>query len=153
MSSIKFTRVSNSTLFNEVAEMVESGHRVEIVGKGSSMVPLIRGGIDRIVLRKVDNFSLEKGNILLVKLDNGNYVIHRVKKYNTATVTLQGDGNLRNIETCQTEDVIAEAVEVIRGRKRIIKGSFLWKMFSSLSRQPHWVRRVVLALWRRVSPL
>ena len=152
MSTKQTTKVSNSILFQEVAEMVASGHRVEIVGKGSSMFPMIRGK-DKIVLRKVDNLSIERGNILLVKLENGNYVLHRVKKHDTRTLILQGDGNLRNVETCKAEDVIAETVEVIRGKKRIAKGSCSWKMYSRLSRQPFWVRRVVLAVWRRVSPV
>ncbi len=150
MSSITRTTVSNSELFNEVAEMVASGHRVEIVGKGSSMFPFIRGGKDKMVLRKIDDFSIEKGNLLLVKMGSGNYVLHRVKKYDDRTVTLQGDGNLRVVETCYVEDIIAEAVEVIRGKKRIIKGSFTWKLFYLLSEQPYWIRRVVLAVWRRI---
>jgi hypothetical protein len=150
MSKVIRTAVSNRELFQEVAEMVASGHRVEIVGKGNSMFPLIRGGLDKIVLRKTDDFSLEKGNLLLVKLSNANYVLHRVKKYNISTVTLQGDGNLRVVETCNVEDIIAEAVEVIRGKKRIVKGSFAWKLFRLLSVQPYMIRRVVLAVWRRV---
>jgi len=150
MSKVIRTAVSNSELFQEVAEMVASGHRVEIVGKGNSMFPLIRGGIDKIVLQKTDDFSLEKGNLLLVRLSNANYVLHRVKKYNISTVTLQGDGNLRVVETCNVEDIIAEAVEVIRGKKRIVKGSFAWKLFRLLSVQPYMIRRVVLAVWRRV---
>ncbi|MDI9605152.1 MAG: hypothetical protein QM305_07510 [Bacteroidota bacterium] len=150
MSSITRATVSNSVLFHEVAEMVSTGHRVEIVGKGNSMFPLIRGGIDKIVLRKTDNRSIEKGNLLLVKLANDNYVLHRVKKHDTHTVTLQGDGNLRGVETCRREDVIAEAVEVIRGNKRVTKGNFEWKLFHLLSLQPYGIRRVVLAVWRRV---
>ena len=150
MSKVIRTAVSNRELFQEVAEMVALGRRVEIVGKGNSMFPLIRGGLDKIVLRKTDDFSLEKGNLLLVKLSNANYVLHRVKKYNISTVTLQGDGNLRVVETCNVEDIIAEAVEVIRGKKRIVKGSFAWKLFCLLSVQPYMIRRVVLAVWRRV---
>ncbi|MGI6572876.1 MAG: hypothetical protein ACOX19_05585 [Fermentimonas sp.] len=151
MSSVKRATISNSVLFHEVAEVVTLGHRVEIVGKGNSMFPLIRGDIDKIVLKKTDSRSIEKGNLLLVKLANDNYVLHRVKRYDTHTVTLQGDANLRGVETCRREDVIAEAVEVIRGTKRIIKGNFAWKLFHLLSLQPYGIRRVVLAVWRRVS--
>ena len=70
-------------------------------------------------------------------------------KDNISTVTLQGDGNLR-VWNLQLEDIIAEAVEVIRGKKRIVKGSFAWKLFRLLSVQPYMIRRVVLAVWRRV---
>lgn len=151
MNNITRATVSNSMLFHEVAEIVASGHRVQIVGKGNSMFPLIRGGIDKIVLRKTDNHSITKGNLLLVKLANDNYVLHRVKKHDPHTVTLQGDANLRGVETCRREDIIAEAVEVIRGKKRVTKGSFAWKLFHLLSLQPYWVRRGVLAIWRRIS--
>jgi hypothetical protein len=150
MSSITRATVSNSVLFHEVAEMVSTGHRVEIVGKGNSMFPLIRGGIDKIVLRKTDNRSIAKGNLLLVKLANDNHVLHRVKRHDTHTVTLQGDANLHGVETCRREDIIAEAVEVIRGKKRVTKGNFEWKLFHLLSLQPYGIRRVVLAVWRRV---
>jgi hypothetical protein len=151
MSTVTRATVSNSAMFHKVAEMVASGHRVEIVGKGNSMFPMIRGGIDKIVLRKIDDRSIAKGNLLLVKLANGNHLLHRVKKYDTHTVTLQGDGNLRCVETCQKDDIIAEAVEVIRGGQRVIKGSFVWKLFQLLCRQPYLIRRMVLAVWRRFS--
>ena len=151
MNNITRATVSNSVLFHEVAEIVASGHRVQIVGKGNSMFPLIRGGIDKIVLRKTDNHSITKGNLLLVKLANGNYVLHRVKRCNNHIVTLQGDANLCGVETCRRKDIIAEVVEVIRGKKRVTKGSFAWKLFHLLSLQPYWVRRGVLAIWRRIS--
>lgn len=151
MSNITRATVNNSLLFHEVADVVASGHRAQIVGKGNSMFPLIRGGIDKIVLRKTDSRSIENGNLLLVKLANGNYVLHRVKRCDVHTVTLQGDANLRGVEACRGEDVIAEAVEVIKGDKRVTKGSFAWKLFHLLSIQPYWVRRVVLAVWRRIS--
>ncbi len=150
MSSITRATVSNSVLFHEVAEVVASGRRVEIVGKGNSMFPLIKGDVDKIVLQKTDSRSIEKGNLLLVQLTNGNYVLHRVKRYDSHTVTLQGDANLRGVETCRREDIIAEVVEVIRGKKRVTKGSFVWKLFHLLSLQPYWIRRGVLAVWQRV---
>lgn len=142
--------LSNTVLFSEVSEMVGLGHRVQIAGKGNSMFPLIRDKVDMIVLQKTDNHSIQKGNLLLVKLAKGNYVLHRVRKYDDNTVILQGDANLYGFETCKKENVIAEAVEVIRGEKRITKKSFLWKLCRLLSMQHNYIRRVVLAVWRRV---
>lgn len=51
MSTVTRVTVNNSAMFHEVAEMVASGHRVEI-GKGNSMFPMIRGGIDKIALQQ-----------------------------------------------------------------------------------------------------
>lgn len=142
--------IRNEFFFPEVAERVAAGERVRIRAKGNSMLPFIRDNKDMIILEKTSTRSFRKGHLLLVRLVDGRYVLHRVKKFTRGTVLLHGDGNLSIFETCKQEDVIAEATEVIRNGELIRKSSLRWNLYRYLWPRNLFLRRVCLALYRRI---
>ena len=118
--------------------------------KGNSMLPFIRDGKDEVVLEKPNKQSFQKGRLLLVQLADKRYVLHRVEKIENNTIILRGDGNLSILETCTVDDVIAEAIAVMRGGKEIEVGSFKRKLYRYLWPGNHFLRRVGLGVYRRV---
>ena len=142
--------IQNSLFFLEVGNRIAEGERVRIRAKGNSMLPFIRNAKDEIVLEKPNKQSFQKGTLLLVRLTDGRYVLHRVKEINELCIILHGDGNLSTFENCSIEDVIAEATSVIRSRRAIVKGSFRWNLYRYLWPKNLLVRRVCLAIYRRV---
>lgn len=132
---------------------MNAGGRVRIRGKGNSMLPFIRDRKDFLILSKPDKHSFRKGRLLLVHLADGHYVLHRVKKTDGKTIVLQGDGNLSKFETCFSNQVIAEAVCVIRNGKTIEQGSVCWNMYRYLWPQNYLMRRICLALYLRIDLL
>ena len=145
--------IENNLFFNEVAERLNAGERVRIRAKGNSMLPFIRNSKDMIILSKPDIHSLQKGRLLLVHLADGRYVLHRVKKTEENSILLQGDGNLSIFERCSPRDVIAEVVCVIRNGKAIEQGSFRWNLYRCLWPGNYLMRRIFLALYRRIPIL
>ena len=147
----------------EVANRMAEGERVRIRAKGNSMLPFIRDGKDMIVLEKPNEQSFRKGCLLLALLKDGRYVLHRVKKVdaivnqsmdvavNETCLLLHGDGNLATFETCTRQEVIAEATIVIRGKRKIRKGSWRWKMYRYLWPRNLLARRILLGLYRRIQ--
>ena len=134
--------VPNSILLEEVAAGLDKGREAVITPTGNSMLPFIRGGRDRVVLRKAP--SVAPGDIVLARLD-GRYVLHRVLSVSDGVLTLMGDGNIRGTETCTSADVIGTAVEIIRpdGRRRTPGKGRLWQAVKP-------VRRYILAIYRRL---
>lgn len=139
----------------EVANRMAEGERVRIRAKGNSMLPFIRDGKDLIVLEKPNEQSFRKGCLLLVLLKDGRYVLHRVKKVdnteNRRSILLHGDGNLSIFETCAPQDVIAEATIVIRGKRKIRKGSWRWNVYRYVWPRNLLARRILLGLYRRIQ--
>lgn len=135
----------NEILLEEVACLLDEGKEVELMAKGTSMLPFIVGGRDSVILRKEACDSLRPGDIVLARRSPGNYVLHRIVRVDGEKVTLRGDGNLFGTETVGKEDVLGKVVSIISpsGRKRIPGNAYLWR------KSTPFVRRCFLALYRR----
>ena len=135
----------NEVLLEEVAALLAEGRDVELMTKGTSMLPFIVGGRDSVILRKKACNSLQPGDIVLARRSPGNYVLHRIVAVNEEEVTLRGDGNVSGTETVSVKDILGKVIAVVgpSGKKRIPKNGRLWR------RLPPFVRRCVLALYRR----
>jgi hypothetical protein len=148
---MEIRNIRNDLFFSEVADRIATGERVRIRAIGNSMLPFIRDNKDLIVLEKPNPRSFRKGRLLLVQMTDGRYVLHRVKKTANNSLVLHGDGNLHLFETCAPENVIAEATEVVRNGKPVKKGSFQWNLYRYLWPENLFLRRICLALYRRIS--
>ena len=133
----------NDVLLGEVAAVLREGREAVIIPTGNSMLPFIRGGVDRVVLRRREGVAV--GDIVLVKIGE-RYILHRVIAREGDALTLMGDGNVRGTESCRTENVIGTVAEIIRpsGRVRIPGRARLWRMLKP-------IRRYLLAAYRCLS--
>lgn len=143
--------IPNELFFTEILHSIEEGKKVRINAKGNSMLPLIRDGKDVIVLERLSATSISPGNIVLAILPDGNYVLHRIEKIESSTCILRGDGNTHKFEYCKKESILAEATAVIRNGKTIEKNSFIWKMVKICFPKHPFLRRLFLAIFRRIS--
>ena len=118
--------IPNDILLGEVAAVLRKGHEAVITPTGNSMLPFIRNGKDRVVLRRMD--GVDVGDMVLVRT-GGRYILHR---------------NLRGTEHCTTADVIGTVTEIIRpdGRRRAPGKGRVWRALRP-------VRRYILAVYRR----
>lgn len=142
----------NSILLGEVNELLGEGKSVILMTKGSSMLPFIRGDKDSVELVRRD--SVEVGDIALVRLSNGAYVLHRVVGV-SGKITLKGDGNLDNTESCPPESVCGVAVRILRpdGRSLDCTSASFRRWSRRWRESPRFVRRYCLAVYRRLRKL
>ncbi len=134
--------VPNDILLGEVAAVLQEGREAVILPTGKSMLPFIREGVDRVVLRKKDNFEI--GDIVLARFD-GRYLLHRIVALDGDAVTLMGDGNLRGQEKGRTDEIVGTVSAIIRpdGRRHAPGKGRLWRALKP-------VRRYLLAIYRRL---
>lgn len=143
---MKRMSLSNPLFFAVVREEIAAGREISIAAKGGSMRPFIRDGMDELILRRCNEQSFRKGAILLAELGAQRQVAHRVSHIAAEEITLRGDANLTQTELCGRSDVIAEVVAVVRGGKRVDKGSLCWTRYQYLWPKTVLMRRVALKM-------
>lgn len=132
----------NDILLGEVAAVLREGREAIITPTGNSMLPFIRGGRDRVVLRREPDLAV--GDIVLVHT-GGRYILHRILALDGDAVTLMGDGNLRGTEHCTRAEVVGTVNTILLpdGRSRRPGQARLW-----VALRP--VRRYLLAIYKRL---
>ena len=132
-------------LNQKLEERLQTGNVALIIPQGISMLPFIRGGVDRVMLRKQQQVGV--GDVVLVKYGD-HMILHRVYAIEGATLVLMGDGNLKGNERVKREEVLGTALEVIRpdGRSRKLGKAWLWRHTLP-------VRRYLLKLHRKWNKL
>lgn len=104
--------LNNAQFFEEIDRMLQSGHSVTMRAKGNSMFPFIRSERDSVVLQRKQEIAV--GSIVLARLQNGSYVLHRVYRLEKEAVVLMGDGNLYATERCRRNEVVGVVTQIIR---------------------------------------
>lgn len=139
--------LNNTQFFEEIDRMLQNGHSVTMRAKGNSMLPFIRDERDSVVLQRSKNMAV--GSIILARLQNGSYVLHRVYRLEKEEIVLMGDGNLYATERCRRNEVVGVVTQIIRdgrqvdctSRKECFK-AWVWRKLLP-------VRRVLLFVARR----
>ena len=138
----------NDVLLPEVTRLLEAGETVTMKVKGDSMLPFITGDRDSVVLCRA--VALKTGDIVLARLDDGRYVLHRITAIRGERFTLMGDGNLLGTETCTRQAIAGQAIRVIKEGRMLdcttpaqLRKAKLWKTMLP-------IRRYLLAIYKRV---
>lgn len=90
-------------MFSQVAESLRDGNSVKISVLGMSMIPFYKSG-ETITLQPINENALKIGNVILAKIRNNHYAVHRIIKINNNTITMLGDGNITP-EIVDTNDI------------------------------------------------
>lgn len=112
-------------------EKLREGKIVQLAPKGISMIPFIRGGQDKVLVRKEE--AVNVGDVVLVVYQD-RMILHRVYAINGSRLTLMGDGNLQGTEEVELEEVLGKVLQIIKPDGRYCKPKKAW-------------------LWRHVLPL
>lgn len=132
-------------LFPLIEERLRDGQDVVISARGNSMFPLIRGDKDRVKLTAASYEGIQKGDVTLIRRDDGAYVIHRVCKKTPVSFYIVGDRQQDIEGPLRPGQLIAMVSEVYRGSYTIRRGALLWTLFAHIWLFLRPVRRPVLA--------
>ncbi len=143
MSEVKQIETSLGELMPLMRECLESGKSFRFSPRGVSMLPMLREGIDSVVLSPLPE-KLSKYDIPLYQRDNGKYVLHRIIEAGE-TYTCIGDNQFVYEKGVRPEQMIAVVTEFYRGEKRHSVDETGYKIYCRLW---HW-SRPLRHLWRR----
>lgn len=94
---------------------------------GMSVWPLICHGRDQVIVERVQSEDLELGDIVLYRISEEHYILHRVTGLRDKTFQITGDGNFFRDPFVPYNCLIAKVSTVIRDGKVIPCNSWKWK--------------------------
>lgn len=131
-----------------IREVLASGGEFRLYPHGTSMLPLIRQGVDSVVLRQLDR-PPQKYDILFYQRRDGSYILHRVKEVTANGLILWGDGQMV-LEYGVTDDmVIGYVARIFQGEKELDCQGCRYRLYLWLW-QFKAVRRVLLPIAYRL---
>lgn len=111
---------------------------------GRSMLPLLREGVDSVLLAPPDSYGV--GDVLLVRAEGGAFLLHRAIAITEAGVLLCGDALTMPEGPFPTEAVLARVLTVYREERAIAANS---RAFRAYERRAALRRRLSGWLHRR----
>ena len=96
-------------------EQLAAGKQIRFMPRGISMLPMLRQGIDSVILSPVSG-KLKKYDLPLYQRENGKYVLHRIIKAGE-TYTCRGDNQFVNENGIRQNQMIALVTGFTRGEK------------------------------------
>jgi hypothetical protein len=127
-----------------IREQLATGRNVEFSPKGVSMLPMLRQGIDTVVLSPLPE-KLKKYDIPLYQRSNGKYVLHRIVKVGS-TYTCIGDNQFQEETGLRHDQMIGVVTSFSRGERSVSVSNFAYRLYCRVwhySRPVrHFLRRV-----------
>ncbi len=118
-------KAKSAEIFPVVQEILQNENsRVSIIVTGSSMHPFLREGIDSVDLMKPDFDRLKKLDIVLIKRNNGVYVLHRVCRKVSDRFYMVGDNQVYVEGPLYPEQLIAVVSSVKKNGRSIPSRSY-----------------------------
>lgn len=126
-----------------IRERLAAGQNVRLAPRGTSMLPMLRQGIDNVVLSPIAE-PLKKYDLPLYQRKNGQYVLHRIVKTGEAFTCL-GDNQFDPEPGLAREQMIALVTAFYRGDRKYSVQSPAYRLYCRF-----WhLSRPVRYLWLR----
>ena len=109
-----------------------------LVVTGNSMSPFLIHGRDTVYLSRLRD-PIKKGQILLYRRNNGQYVLHRVYQVKTESLVMVGDAQTEPEPGIRPDQVLAVVCSAKRKGKKQAPGCLWWEFFEKV-----WIRMVPL---------
>lgn len=148
---IKQKRVNNHLFMQEITRMFrqEGKKSVTFIVRGFSMRPFLEDGRDKVVLSPPREPKI--GDVVLAEISEKRYALHRVIKVENGIYTMRGDGNPPRMTEQFTQDkIIGLADGFIRKGKFVSTDSRQWRCYSAVWNILKPLRRILLAIYRRI---
>ena len=117
MTEKNVNNVSLDTIMPIISEQLAAGESVKFSPRGISMLPMLRQGLDSIVLSPLPT-QLKKYDIPLYQRENGAYVLHRIVAVEKDSYTCMGDNQFVEEKGLQHSQMIGVVTAFYRGEKR-----------------------------------
>lgn len=138
--------IKSKALFPIVSELLKSNKTVIITVTGTSMLPFLREGIDRVELNYCTIVEINKLDIVLIKRSTGEYILHRVTKLNKDHIYINGDAQCWREGPIYGDQVLARVINIYRKDKKLQVSNKYWKFLSFLWVNLYPIRSIFIKL-------
>lgn len=132
------------TLMPLFRERLAAGQKVRFSPRGVSMLPMLRPGLDTVVLSPVPE-KLKKYDLPLYQRQDGKYVLHRIVAVEGDTYTCMGDNQFSYERGLTRDQMIAVVTAFTRGKREYAVTDIRYRLYCRF-----WcVSRPVRHFWHR----
>ena len=149
MSNIKMADID--ALFPVIEETVKSGGSIKVKIAGYSMYPLVTSRRDSVLLVKAD--KIKKGDVPLIRREDGSFVLHRVVGIKDGKLKLRGDYEQKIEYPVDPSRVVAVAKGFYRKERFISCDSRKYKLYTFFWMNTAAIRPVMLKLLGKGSKI
>lgn len=137
-------------LMSKLPELLEAAEAVPLIISGGSMAPFLIPGRDTVYLSRVSR-PLKRGDMILYRRDNGQYILHRICAVTGDSYSLVGDAQQLIEQGVAPDQVLALVTAVCRKGKTLGPGNWLWVFFEKIWLRliPH--RRKLVGLYAKFT--
>ena len=143
MDSFHNQDVTLEALMPLIRERLAAGQSVQFSPRGSSMLPMLRQGIDTVTLSPLPE-KLKKFDIPLYQRSSGQYVLHRIVSVSD-TITCIGDNQVDCETGLRREQMIAVVTAFTRGTRKYTTGYLPYRIYCHFWHDTRPVRKI----WRQ----
>lgn len=130
-----------------LTEVIEGGGEFRLYPHGTSMLPLLRQGLDSVALTSPEG-KRKRGEILFYRRESGQYVLHRlVKIKKDGSLIFSGDHHKELEFGITPARILARVVAVYREEKRVDCDQFGMRLYATLMARGL-TKRIVLLCYR-----
>ena len=123
---------------NSITQLVEvmntafdQNLKFEMPVNGTSMLPFIHAG-DLVMLDKISNHKIKKGDVVLYKRENGQYVLHRIHSIKNKKLVMLGDNQLKLEKNIAYNQLLAKMISYKTKKKDVSVKSFKYRFWSNI---------------------
>lgn len=122
----EFNELGLQEVWPLMKEQIDAGKSVRFCPGGRSMLPLIRPGVDKVMIKKAPE-KLKKYDLPLYRRENGKFVLHRVVGIKNGTYIMRGDNQNVLERGVKHEQILAIAEGVFKNDEYIsLSGVKYW---------------------------
>lgn len=133
-----------------ITALLEQTEPVPLVITGNSMYPFLHHGRDTVYLQNVRG-PLKKGDMVLYRRGNGQYILHRIVSVRGQRLTLLGDNQVNPEPGIGPEQVLAVVSAVRRNGKLLRPGDPVWNFYGKAWLGMIALRPYLTAIYRRLT--
>lgn len=145
MTFSKTKEVRLELLLPLIEEQLQNGQSVRFIPNGTSMMPMLRDGMDQVLLSPLPA-RLKKYDLPLYRRENGQFVLHRVVAVGE-TYTCVGDNQFDLEHGLRHEQMIGVVTAFTRNGKTYNVNSLSYRLYCRLWYYSRFLRRI----YRRVK--
>lgn len=135
-----------------IRKVLAEGGTFPFYPKGTSMEPTIHQGTDQVLIKALPE-KLKKYQIILYKRANGAFVLHRIVKTGKDSYTMRGDNQFYTEPGIRREQMIGMVCKLKNPQGEVSTESIAFWMKSAIWVESAWIRRILLAVRRRIAKI
>lgn len=142
---LKKVKITSMDLLAELmSKPLAEGKTVKFTVVGNSMYPMLRNGVDNVLLSS--KLPPKKYDVILYRRKDGSYVLHRIVGVKKEGFVLCGDNQLKTEFPVRREDVVAVMTAFERNGGEIPKNKLWYRIYSVLWSHLIFARRPIFKI-------